>query len=81
MSEETIGQPAAPAAEETYELVFRNGALKNLKALASGLGIAETDLKQVVNKAISALTLIKNGNFTIVEDEKGNRFRMDLNRL
>ncbi|MFH1047237.1 MAG: hypothetical protein V1738_02940 [Patescibacteria group bacterium] len=78
---DNLHQNNATVPEETYEIVFRNGALKNLKSVAKDLGVPESDLKQVVNKSINLLTLVKSGKFLFLEDDKGNRFRVDLNRL
>ena len=35
--------------DEQYELIFKNGALANLKSLAKNFGVPENDLRQVVN--------------------------------
>ncbi|TSC76371.1 MAG: hypothetical protein G01um101429_1165 [Parcubacteria group bacterium Gr01-1014_29] len=66
---------------EQYELIFRNGALTNLKELARRFNIPENDLKQIVNKSIKLLTLTKDAKSLILEDKNGDRFRIDVGNL
>ena len=67
--------------KEKYELVFQNGALKNLKELAIAFGVPEDDLGKVVNKGIQMLKLTKDSKYFIFEDKNGNRFKVDINKL
>lgn len=66
---------------EQYEVTFRNGALVNLKKLARDLDVPESDLREVVNKSINLLTLAKNANIVVIENQKGDRYRIDLKKL
>lgn len=67
--------------EEKYELIFKNGALANLKSLASRFGISEDDLKLVVSKSIRLLTLTKDAKSLILENKNGEKFIIDINTL
>jgi len=69
--------------EDTYELTFTNGALTNLKKLATSFDIPENDLRRVVNKAILLLTLVKNvdGKTLTIESKKGERYNLDVDKL
>ena len=67
--------------EEKYELVFQNGALENLKELATIFNVPENDLGKLVNKGIQILKLTKDKKFFIFEDKDGNRFRVDIGKL
>lgn len=69
--------------EDTYELVFTNGALINLKKLAADFNVPETDLRQVINKGIRILTLIKSVDTKtiIFENKKGERYTLDADKL
>ena len=67
--------------QEQYELVFKNGALANLKDLAKIFSIPEDDLRQVVSKAISLLSITKNAKTLILEDKNGERFKIDIGKL
>lgn len=67
--------------EEKYELVFQNGALKNLKALAVALGVPENDLKQVISKGINLLGVVKDAKSLVFEDKNGGRFLIDIKKL
>jgi len=77
MADET----STPPQEEQYELVFRNGALANLKSLATKLGVPESDLKQIVNKGIKLLTIVKDAKSLTLEDQNGDRYRIDIAKL
>lgn len=72
---------ARPEEQEQYELVFKNGALGNLKELAKVFGIPETELRQVVRKAIALLNLTKDAKTLVMEDKKGDRFKIDVKSL
>jgi hypothetical protein len=69
--------------EEKYELIFRNGALANLKKLANNLGVPEENLKEVVNKGIKVLTLIKSVDTKtiILETKQGEKFTLDVEKI
>lgn len=78
MAEEETPPQAEP---EQYELVFKNGALANLKSLAKTFKIPEDDLRLVVSKAISLLSLTKDAKTLTLENKNGERFRVDLEKL
>ena len=67
--------------EEQFELIFRNGALANLKDLAKVFNVPENDLRQVVNKGIRLLTLTKDAKGLVLEDKNGDRFKVDIEKL
>ena len=67
--------------DEQYELVFKNGALANLKELARAFGVPENDLGQVVNKGIQLLKITKNSKIIFFEDQNGSRYKVDLSKL
>lgn len=69
--------------QEPYELTFTNGALANLKKIAGEFKVPENDLKQVVNKGIQVLSLIKSvGTKTVTfENKKGERYTLDVDNL
>lgn len=69
--------------EETYELLFRNGALANLKKLAGRFNVPEDNLKEIVNKAIKLLTAVDSTNpkQVIIESKNGDRFTIDAKDL
>lgn len=67
--------------EPKYELVFKNGALANLKNLAATFGVPEDDLRQVVSKSIKLLTLVKDAKALTFENQNGERFSVDIRRL
>lgn len=70
-----------PPVEEKYELIFKNGALANLKELAGILNVPQDDLKQVVSKSINLLNLAKNAKTLVLEDHNGNRYYIDLKKI
>ena len=65
--------------EETFELIFKNGALANLKKLAERLGISEDDLAQAVNKSIKLLSTIKSVDTQTITLETKDKKRYILN--
>lgn len=67
--------------EEQYELVFKNGALANLKSLAKRFNVPENDLKQVVSKGIKLLGIVKDAKQLTLEDRNGERFIVDIEKL
>lgn len=80
--DETIKPEAKEEAqEETFELIFRNGALANLKEMAKIFNIPETELSKVVSKSTRLLNLVKNAKRVSFEDEKGIKYYIDLNLL
>ena len=81
MAEEEKKTTEKNGEEEKYELVFQNGALKNLKELAIAFNVPETDLGKLVNKGIQMLKLTKDSKYFIFEDKNGNRFKVDISKL
>lgn len=75
--------PKAPVEkqEEQFEVVFKNGALKNLKELATLFGVPETELSKIVSKSTRLLTIVKNAKKVSFEDESGNRYYVDVRAL
>jgi hypothetical protein len=67
--------------EPQYELIFKNGALTNLKSLALTFGLPEDDLKQVVSKSIKLLSVVKDAKILTFENQNGERFNVDVKRL
>ncbi len=68
---------------EEFKLSFKNGALANLKRLATRFSVADDDLEKVVAKAVKLLTYVqvsKNGK-VFFDDEKGDRYSVTLNDL
>jgi len=69
--------------EAKYELIFRNGALANLKKLAKSFSVPEENLKEVVNKGIKILSLIISidAKTIILETKKGEKFIVDVDKI
>lgn len=67
--------------EEQFELVFRNGALSNLKSLARNFDVPEDNLKEIVNKAVKLLTFVKDSDSILFKDASGTHFRVDVKKL
>ncbi|MBI3045920.1 MAG: hypothetical protein HYY86_00015 [Candidatus Harrisonbacteria bacterium] len=67
--------------EEQLEIVVRNGALINLKSLATRFNIPQNDLKSVIAKALRLLNTVKDDK-VIIEDKNGNgRFNLDIDKI
>ena len=79
MDEQT--KTATATNQEQYEIIFKNGALANLKQLAKSFGVPENELKQVVSKGVNLLTLVKDAKSLVFEDKNGNRFFVDVKKL
>lgn len=79
--EEKIKSSGTPEAQ--YELIFKNGALANLKRLAAQFNVPESDLRQVINKGIQMLSLIKSLDTknVILETKKGEKFVLDAEKI
>ena len=69
--------------EEKFELIFKNGALANLKKLASRLNIPQDNLGEVVNRSIKILSIIKNVDTQTLTLETKNkeRYVLDADKL
>lgn len=67
--------------EENLEVVFRNGALANLKEMAKVFAIPETELSKVVSKSTRLLNIVKAAKNVSFEDQNGNRFNIDVKQL
>lgn len=69
--------------DDKFELIFTNGALANLKALAKEYGIPEDKLGDVVNKGIKLLSILRNTQTkTITLDTKNKqRFVLDAENI
>lgn len=66
--------------EEEYQLSFKNGALANIKSLASVFDISEDNLQNVINKAISLLSVVKDSEFVYFE-KNGERYKVNIRKL
>ncbi|MBI2039091.1 MAG: hypothetical protein HYT22_02345 [Candidatus Niyogibacteria bacterium] len=69
--------------EDQFELIFKNGALANLKKLAGKLNISEENLGEAVNKSIKILSIIKNVRTKTItlETEDKQRFVLDADEI
>jgi len=86
MDEEEKAKKAASMATaqlEEYKLSFKNGALANLKRLATRFNVPDDDLNQVVSKATKLLTYVKDAKDGKVSfsDQKGDRYFVNINEL
>lgn len=79
--EETKEKTKEEKNQEELELVIRNNALQNLKSLAKQFDVPETELKEIVAKAIKLLSITKDSKFLIMEDKEGNRYKIDINNI
>lgn len=77
MSDEQKDIPQTP---EEYQLSFKNGALANIKNLASVFNISEENLQDVINKAISLLSVVKDSEFVYFERD-GERYKVNIKKL
>lgn len=66
--------------EETLSVVFKNGALKKIKKVATDLGIPEERLAEVLTKGVNLIDISKEG--AIVTIKKGKEeYAIDLRLL
>ncbi|GEM_PF-3665227 len=72
-----------PEPQEQFQLIFKNGALTNLKKLAGALHIPEDNLGEAVNKSIKILSIIKNvrAKTITLETEDKQRFVIEADRI
>ncbi len=76
MDEHTVSS-STHGDDDTYEITFRNGALKKLRMLADRLDISEDNLAEVLTKGMKIMELaednkvsIKNGKEIYIIDLK-----------
>jgi hypothetical protein len=69
-----------PGGLASYDLTFTNGALDNLRKLSSRLGNGD-DLDATVDKAIKLLGLFRDLEIEGVETKKGDRYKINLDKL
>ncbi|HVI69754.1 MAG TPA: hypothetical protein VM581_04845 [Magnetospirillaceae bacterium] len=65
--------------EETYEITFRNGALKRLKAIAEKLDISEDNLAEVLAKGMKVMQLAEDNKVTVKSG--GETYVIDLKKI
>lgn len=65
--------------EDTYEITFRNGALKKLKALAKRLDIPEDNLAEVLSRGIKIMELAEDNKLTVKSG--GDTYIIDLKKI
>lgn len=65
--------------EEKFELIFKNGALANLKNLAIKLNVSPDNLGEAVNKSIKLLSIVKNVDTETLTLETKDKKRYILN--
>lgn len=65
--------------DETYEITFRNGALKKLKALAKKLDIPEDNLAEVLSRGMKVLELSEDNKVTVKSG--GDTYIVDLKKI
>ena len=79
MAEEVVKKEV----ETEFKLLFKNGALDNLKRLSKRFNVPEEDLDKVVEKAVKLLTYVKDskdGKITF-EETNGERYFVNINEL
>lgn len=65
--------------QESYEITFRNGALKKLKDLAKRLDVPEDNLAQVLTKGMKVIELAEDNKITIRSG--GDNYIIDLKKI
>lgn len=65
--------------EESYEITFRNGALKKLKSLAKRLDIPEDNLAEVLSRGIKVMELAEDNKLTVKSG--GDTYIIDLKKI
>jgi len=65
--------------EETYEITFRNGALKKLKSLAKRMDISEDNLAEVLSRGIKVMELAEDNKLTVKSG--GDTYIIDLKKI
>ena len=65
--------------EDTYEVTFRNSALKKLKALAQRLDVPEDNLAEVLSKGIKVMELAEDNQVSIKSG--GDTYIVDLKKI
>ena len=64
---------------DEYQITFKNGALANLKQLATKLNVSEDELDKVVEKGLNALQLSDDG--ILLFRKGGVTYQIDIKRL
>ena len=65
--------------DDAYEITFRNGALKKLKALARRLDVPEDNLAEVLSKGIKVMELAEDNQLSIKSG--GDTYIIDLKKI
>jgi hypothetical protein len=65
--------------EDTYEITFRNGALKKLRDLAKRLDVPEDNLAEVLTKGMKVIELAEDNKITIKSG--GDNYIIDLKKI
>jgi len=80
MPEETQNLNTVPIVKEELSFTFKNGALTQLKKVASELSIPENRLEDVLTKGISLIDIAKEG-FNVTIKKGKEEYLIDLRRL
>ena len=65
--------------EDTYEITFRNGALKKLKDLAKKLDVPEDNLAEVLARGMKVMELADDNKITVKSG--GDTYIIDLKKI
>lgn len=65
--------------EDTYEITFRNGALKKLKVLAKKLDINEDNLAEVLTRGMKVIELADDNKVSVKNN--GDTYIVDLKKI
>lgn len=65
--------------EDTYEITFRNGALKKLKDLAKRLDIEDDNLAAVLTKGMKVIELAEDNKVSVKSG--GDTYIIDLKKV
>lgn len=68
-----------PDEEDTYEITFRNGALKKLKDLAKRLDIPDDNLAEVLARGIKVMELAEDNKLSVKSG--GDTYIIDLKKI
>jgi hypothetical protein len=65
--------------DESYEITFRNGALKKLKELAKRLDIPEDNLAEVLTRGMKVMELAEDNKLSVKSG--GDTYIVDLKKI
>jgi len=78
MEERTPASGTTPD-EDTYEITFRNGALKKLRVLAKRLDIPEDNLAEVLARGMKVMELAEDNKVSVKSGK--DTYIIDLKRI